>query len=122
MARRKRGSVVLEKAEQRLAGLMSINQSLDLGSDLTVDAYSELILSLREQLLTYNQALATIDYTQDLVKELEGQVGTLSEKMLLGVAAKYGKDSAEYGKAGGVRRSSRRRRTKVVTMVADSVA
>ncbi len=32
--------------------------------------------------------------------------------MLLGAAAKYGKNSGEYGKAGGVPKSERRRPTK----------
>jgi hypothetical protein len=43
------------------------------------------------------------------VKDTEQQLRNLSEQMLLGVAVKYGKDSSEYGKAGGVPKSERRR-------------
>jgi hypothetical protein len=34
----------------------------------------------------------------------------LTERMLAGVGSKYGKDSTEYEKAGGVRKSERKRR------------
>lgn len=34
----------------------------------------------------------------------------MAEKMLLGVAIKYGKDSSKYEMAGGARRGERRRR------------
>jgi hypothetical protein len=40
-------------------------------------------------------------------------LGELSEKMLIGVAFKYGKDSREYEMAGGVRKSERVRRSSV---------
>ena len=41
--------------------------------------------------------------------EAEKTLMALSEKMLLGVAFEYGKDSAEYEMAGGVRKSQRKR-------------
>ena len=109
MARPKRSSVILQKAEQRQAGLQSIAPALDLGNQLTLDTYSTLIETLRSQVATYNRALSAIDDQSRQIKETEQHLRNLSEQMLLGVAAKYGKDSREYGKAGGVPKSERRR-------------
>lgn len=36
----------------------------------------------------------------------------MSERMLAGVAARYGKDSSQYEQAGGVRKSERKRPTR----------
>jgi hypothetical protein len=104
--------VTLQKAEKREAGLQSISLILDLGNGLTLETYSMLIGSLRTQLADYNSALSNLDDLARQIKDKEQQLRNLSEQMLLGVAAKYGKDSGEYGKAGGVRKSERRRATR----------
>jgi uncharacterized phage infection (PIP) family protein YhgE len=109
MARPKRSSVILQKAEKRQAGLQSIDPTLDLGNDLTLEAYSTLIETLRSQIATYNSTLSTLDDQSRQIKETERQLRNLSEQMLLGVAAKYGKDSREYGMAGGIPKSEHRR-------------
>lgn len=116
MPRPKRSSVTLQKAEKRQAGLQSIAPTLDLGNDLTVAAYSTLIETLRSQIATYNSALSTLDDQSRQIRELEQQLRDLSEQMLLGVAAKYGKNSREYGMAGGVPKSERRRPTRKRTI------
>lgn len=109
MARPKRSSVILQKAENRQAGLQSIDPSLDLGNNLTLKTYSTLIEILRSQLAAYNRALSILDDQARQIKDAEQDLRSLSEQMLLGVAAKYGKDSREYGQAGGVPKSERRR-------------
>ncbi len=118
MARPKRSSAVLQKAEKREAGLQSISDSLDLGNDLTLQTYSQRIQALRSQISTYNSTLSTLyDLSRD-IKSAEQELRDLSEQMLLGVAAKYGKNSGEYGKAGGVPKSERRRPTRKKTAAA----
>ena len=112
MARPKRSSVVLQKAEKREAGLQSISDNLDLGNDLTLETYSQRLQALRSQIFAYNSTLSTLD---DLSRDIKGEeqaLRDLSEQMLLGVAAKYGKNSGEYGKAGGIPKSERRRPTR----------
>lgn len=109
MARPKRSSVTLQKAEKRQAGLQSIDLALNLGNDLTLAAYTTLIETLRSQIVTYNSALSTLDDQLRQIKDTEHQLRNLSEQMLLGVAARYGKNSREYGMAGGVPKSERRR-------------
>jgi hypothetical protein len=112
MPRPKRSSITLQKAEKREAALDSISSTLDLGNGLTKEAYSALIQALRSQIATYNTALSNLDDLSRYIKITEQQLRDLSEQMLLGVAAKYGKNSGEYGKAGGVLKSERRRSTR----------
>lgn len=111
MSRRKRSSAILNKAELRIAALKSIDTSLDLGNGLTVQSFSEVIEDTRQQLEAYNTALSTVDQTRNIVAENEKILAELCERMLAGVASKYGKNSDEYQMAGGVRKSDRKRNT-----------
>ena len=47
MARQKRGSRTLDKAQRRLASMLSIGDKLDLGSGLTTQNYLKAINELR---------------------------------------------------------------------------
>jgi hypothetical protein len=109
MSRRRRRSTVLTKADMRAACLRAINPHLDLGYGVTLDAYTHLREALRAQISAYNTALSTLDGLSIQIKETETLLSDLSSRMLLGIAAKYGKDSLEYELAGGVRRSKRSR-------------
>ncbi|HEY9653859.1 MAG TPA: hypothetical protein V6C50_00060, partial [Crinalium sp.] len=104
MARRKRNSEVLERADRRIESLRSISTALDFGSGLTLEAYTSTIHSLRSKLAAYNTALSSIDKLADDVNNAEQLVMAMSEKMLLGVGCRYGKSSQEYEMAGGSRR------------------
>lgn len=115
MSRRKRSSKILEKAERRSAGLHSINEELDLGNGLSVDGFDEAIEATRTRLTDYNKALSTVDKLYTEMLETERKLGDMAEHMLLGVASKYGKNSAEYEMAGGVRKSERKRPARKLT-------
>ncbi|MEH1835078.1 MAG: hypothetical protein V7L29_24225 [Nostoc sp.] len=77
---------------------------------LTIQAYNIIINDLRSKLAAYNTALSSIDKLTDDVKNAEQAVIAISEKMLLGVASRYGKTSQEYEMAGGVRRSNTKKK------------
>ncbi len=111
MARRKRGSRVLERAQRRLDGIQSIDAKLDVGAGFTTQGYLGTIDTLRSKISAYNTALSTVDALHNQVTETEQLLAEYSERMLLGVAARYGKDSHEYEMAGGVRKSERKRPT-----------
>jgi len=51
------------------------------------------------------------------LKEKEKLLRAFSERMLTGVAAKFGKDSEQYQKAGGTRTSERRRHKRKIAKV-----
>jgi HAMP domain-containing protein len=111
MARKKRTSRVLEKAELRSAGLKAINPALDFGDTRNVNNLTQIMERLRTKIDAYNTALAIIDSSQGEIEELEKTLGDLCEKMLIGVAFQYGKDSREYEMAGGMRKSDRIRKS-----------
>ncbi|MBW4452472.1 MAG: hypothetical protein KME55_07125 [Nostoc indistinguendum CM1-VF10] len=109
MARKKRNSRTLGKAEVRLASIKSISQTLDVGESLTVKDYTEKIESLRKSLEAYNTTLSTIDVLLTQIVENEQDLADYSEKILRGIAYKYGNNSHEYQMAGGIRKSDRKR-------------
>jgi hypothetical protein len=109
MGRKRRSSPKLEKAEVRLQSIKSISATLDLGNGLSITSYESLIDAAQSKLDEYNQLLASLDEKSATLRDKEKQLGSFSERMLAGVAAKYGKDSPEYAQAGGIRRSDIKR-------------
>jgi hypothetical protein len=101
MPRQKKTAHVAEKMEHRLAGLRAINLNLDLGEGCSVVAIQKTINQLREKVNAYNDALSVVDSTQNDIENLEKQLNQLSQKAMLGVAFKYGRNSNEYRLAGG---------------------
>ncbi|MGF1514744.1 MAG: hypothetical protein ACFB5Z_13770 [Elainellaceae cyanobacterium] len=111
MARRKRSSKALERAERRAAALTSIDPNLDLGNGLTLEGFYQLIQQVRQKSAQYNTVLSTVDAAYNALLDGEKVLQDQTEQMLLGVAFKYGKNSSEYEMAGGVRKAERKRRT-----------
>jgi hypothetical protein len=109
MARHKRNSRALDKAEVRLASIKSISPTLDIGEGLTVKDYTGKIENLRQSLEIYNTTLSTIDALLTQIIENEKDLADYSEKILRGVAYKFGNNSREYQMAGGIRKSDRKR-------------
>ncbi|MDZ7955478.1 hypothetical protein [Nostoc sp. DedQUE09] len=109
MARLKRNSRTLGKAELRLASIKSISPTLDVGENLTVKDYTDKIENLRQSLEAYNTTLSTIDILLTQIVENEQDLADYSEKILRGIAYKYGNNSHEYQMAGGIRKSDRKR-------------
>lgn len=102
-------SHVASSADQRLAGLTSIDDKLDLGSGLTIKALRDAAGRLDQLVATHNQAMADANATRADVKNEEKKVAELFARALAAVAGKFGRDSREYKQAGGVRRSDRKR-------------
>ena len=118
MTRQKSTSRILKKAELRTSGLKAIDPNMDFGDTRNLQNMTQLIELLRTKIDAYNTALVMIDSSKTEITELEKNLGELSEKMLIGVAFKYGKDSREYEMAGGVRKSERVRRSSVTRLKA----
>ena len=108
----KKTSKIVEDASVRLASIKSIGANLDLGNGVTTVVYSDLIDKAKDVLEEYNTALSLVDEKQNLYKSVEKELRDLHERVLISVAAKYGKDSNEYEKAGGVKKSERKKTTK----------
>lgn len=110
MARRKKTSATLTKAEQRLAGLKSIGSKVDLGNGFTLATFNKEVSDLRQQIEAYNMLLSKADDAANALKLAERKLSVSAENVLLGVKMKYGKDSSQYEMVGGKRQSERRRR------------
>lgn len=109
MARLKRGSAVLNKAMRRLAGMRSINDTLEFGNGLSLAEYETRIQTLQIELSNYNMMLSKLDEMAGRVVLLEQDLRGYSERMLMSVAVRYGKGSLQYVQAGGTFRKQSRR-------------
>ncbi|MBE8965516.1 hypothetical protein IQ277_04415 [Nostocales cyanobacterium LEGE 12452] len=98
---------MLEKAELRSAELKAIDSNMSFDDDCNLQSLSQAIEQLRTMLDAYNTALTVIDSSKTKIDAMEKTLSNLTDKMIIGVAFKYGKDSSEYEMAGGVRDSER---------------
>ncbi|OUL25061.1 hypothetical protein BV378_15915 [Nostoc sp. RF31YmG] len=110
MSRKKRKSSVLEKVESRAAGMKLVDPTLKLDDDYSLEKMLESMDQLRNKLEIHNNALSLADSSLTEVEEMEKNLAKLSQKMLMLIAIKYGKDSPQYETAGGIRDSDRVRK------------
>lgn len=112
MARRKLIRVKdLEKGVTRLAAIKSIDSNLDLGNGITVANYEVQIKAMQTKLGAYNTTLSTVDNQYNDCNTQNDVVKDWNERILSGVATKFGKNSSQYEMAGGVRKSERKKQT-----------
>jgi hypothetical protein len=112
MVRKQRSSVPLTHAENRESRLRTISAELDLGNGITLANYTQEIAALRAKVFEHNSTTVLLDDLSRDIKRMEGELRITSEKMLMGVGVKYGKNSSEYGKAGGTLTSERKKISK----------
>ena len=112
MARLKLNANHYTAAVARASALKSIDPNLDLGNGLTLAQYEANVETLRQKMNAYNTALSQVDELLNQTQALNTALKDLSERMLLGVAARFGKNSNEYEKAGGTRKSERKKTIK----------
>ncbi|MEH2118309.1 hypothetical protein [Nostoc sp.] len=101
MSLRTRGSAAVDKAQLRLALLKSLEENLDLGHGLTIEAYNHLINTTRATLEAHNTLVSNLEESRKTVTQMDKALSEMSERMLSGVATIYGRNSIEYSKAGG---------------------
>ncbi|GAX44655.1 hypothetical protein NIES4075_56740 [Tolypothrix sp. NIES-4075] len=116
MSRRKRSSRILEKAEFRVAGLKAIDPNINFDDTYSLQNLTQLIDKFHNMLDDYNAAIAMIDSSRKKLDEMEKTLSQVSDKMLVGVGFKYGKNSDEYELAGGVRDSDRIRKSRLTRL------
>ncbi|GAP94706.1 ATPase [Leptolyngbya sp. NIES-2104] len=84
---------------------------MDFGEARSLVQMSVQMTRMRDRIESYNRALAEVDSSKKDIDELEKTLADLTDRMLIGVAFKYGKDSREYEMAGGMRKSDRIRKS-----------
>ena len=116
MAYKKRGtSPEQEKAQNRLDGIKQFEPTIDFGVGLTEVDYTNRILRVDTLTKGYNSQLINADGISTQLDQAEKELAELSKRFLNAVGAKYGYDSVEYEKAGGVRTSDYKRTAKKST-------
>lgn len=118
MSLRTRGSAAVEKAQLRLALLKSIDDNLDLGHGLTIEAYNHLINSTRAVVEAHNTLVSNLEESRKTITQMDKALSEMSERMLSGVATVYGRNSVEYSKAGGSNRRRSKSSSKVTPVTA----
>jgi uncharacterized coiled-coil protein SlyX len=109
MGRIKKTSRALQKAHKRLSGLKAIDVKLDMGNGMTVENFESRITDTETRLSEYNELLAQSDAAKNVFSKCEAELTDLYKRLLEAVAVVYGHDSDEYEKAGGTRKSDRKR-------------
>ncbi|WP_020401552.1 hypothetical protein [Gracilimonas tropica] len=102
---KKKRSRSLETANLRLVGLSEIDREIDFGSGFDLDNYNALYEETSEVLRKYNSYLKRADEQRDILDKLERQLNDANERVLFLIGGFFGKDSLEYQKVGGTRKS-----------------
>ncbi len=111
MPRKRRTSPKLDIAMARIAGLKTIDESLDLGNGVMLAEYETHFKAVQTDLIAYNELLASIDALSVEIKHKETILGAYSERVLMGVTLRYGRGSSEYLRAGGKLRKAPSKRS-----------
>ncbi|HEX2935978.1 MAG TPA: hypothetical protein VHO72_11540 [Bacteroidales bacterium] len=110
MSYRKRTvSTEVAKANKRLDGIRSIEPNIDLGNGITDAAYATEIAKVTSLTEKYNTLLSEVDGTLTALEQAERELADYSQRILNAVGTKFGYNSIEYEKAGGTRKSEKRR-------------
>ena len=107
--RKRTNSRTIQNASTRAAGIESIDPALNLGGDMTITAFNASIEEARAKQTAYNTLLSQADEAANVFEAAEAKLRDHAERMLAAIAAQYGRDSNEYEKAGGKRKSDRKR-------------
>ena len=108
---RKRKSIPKEvqAAQQRVNGMISVDERLDFGNGISVESMRAAIKTATEAISDYNTLVATLDEKSNLIETGIKRLRDLTTRTLAGAEFKYGTDSNEYEQIGGTRLSDRKR-------------
>lgn len=109
MGRQKRASAAYEKAIIRIAAVRSIDSNFDLGNGLIEKSYNQVITNVKDSLDDYNTTLSIVDDKLNILRQNEATLRDWNERILAGVGSKFSKTSSEYEKAGGKRKTERKK-------------
>jgi len=106
MAYKKRTtSEAYDKLSYRLEAMKTLTPDFDLGNGLSVAELDQLAGTLQLTLNNYNATLMDADDQRTQVIDLEKQALDAAERLLATALANYGRDSMEYRRIGGTRKS-----------------
>jgi hypothetical protein len=119
MKTKRNRSIVIDRAQSRAAAISTITPAVELGGELSLATYQTSIAEAQTQLNAYNTKLTDADTFRREFERIERNLADLSERMLAGVGAIYGKNSVEYAQAGGVKKSERKRPSRAAALTTE---
>jgi hypothetical protein len=118
----KTNSKALDQVQLRLSTLKSIDPDLDLGGGLTIRSVTKLVDSTRLEIDSYNTELSVMEQKYKALRAKEGEIANLSDRIVDGIAFKFGRKSSEYEKISSIRRNSRSRNSKRAAATVEKVS
>lgn len=95
----------LDKLKFRIEAAKSFDEEFDFGNGINAIELEEFSNELENSINDYNQTLSDADDMRDMIRNLEHQANDISDRLLSLVGGTYGKDSLEYQRMGGTRKS-----------------
>lgn len=103
--RKKTYSKALQKLAFRLESVKTIDPDFDFGNGINAAELETLEDELQSTLNSYNSTLSDADQERDEIRLLERRARDAAERLRAHIIAQYGRDSLEYQRIGGVRKS-----------------
>ena len=107
MAKLLKYSTKYTKARNQFSGLKTINDQFSLHDDINVTTFDDKLKAVENAYSEVNQLKKQQDAKRANLKKMETDLNNYSQRVLSGIGSKFGFDSEEYEKAGGVRKSKR---------------
>ena len=105
MYRKRLVSKPLEKLKFRIEAARSFESDFDFGNGINANELETFSNDLENAINGYNNTLADADEIRDNIRSLERQANDISDRLLSLVGGSFGKDSLEYQRMGGTRKS-----------------
>lgn len=105
MYRKRSNSKPLNKLKARIEAAKSIEDDFDFGNGLNADDLTQFSDDLETSINGYNKTLSDADDHRVAIRDLERQANDISDRLLSLIGGSYGKDSLEYQRMGGTRKS-----------------
>ncbi len=99
----------VQTAQQRVNGMVSVDERLDLGSGVSVETLTASVTAVTNAISEYNTMLAQVDEKSNEIEALIERMNDLATRSLKGAEFKFGCDSNEFEMIGGTRKSDRKR-------------
>ncbi len=105
-------AVEIITAKGKESGITTIDENFSLENGLSLASYRSKINESELLLEAYNGALANAEAVKSKYKTSIAELNDMTHRLMVGIESKFGPDSIEYGKAGGIRKSLRKRRSR----------
>lgn len=102
---KKTSSEALKKLAFRLESVKTVDPDFDFGNGINATELETLKGDIESALNSYNSTLSDADQERDGIRLLEQRARDAAERLRAHIIAQYGRDSLEYQRIGGVRKS-----------------